>query len=73
VDGLMTLAGQQFADPIEVLTQKGPVQPQIGAQCRQRFRCGVDPQDDLGRVAGQDEQNREHRDGNEKQQQDQRD
>ena len=73
VDELMALADQELTDPVSVLTQERLVQPQLGPQAGQGFRRDVDPENDLGRVAGQDEQDREHREGHKQQQQNQSD
>jgi hypothetical protein len=57
-------AFQQAADPTDVLDQERLVQSQPGSQGRQGFRGGIHAQDDLGRVAGQNEQYRKDREGN---------
>jgi len=62
MDGLMAPAGEEAADPVRVLPQKGLVQSQVGPQAGQRLGGGMNPQDDLSRVAGKHEQDREHRD-----------
>ena len=55
MDGLMAAAQQEVSNPIRVLAHERLVQTQFGAQIRQRLGGGVDPEYNLGRVAGQDE------------------
>ena len=49
------------------------IQAEFGPQIGQGFGGGIDPQHDLGRIAGQYEKHRKYGDGDQHQQQDQRD
>jgi hypothetical protein len=71
--GLLTPAEQEVSDPVCVLAHERFVQTEFDAQIRQHLGGGVDPEYNLGRIARQDEENREYRNGDQKQEQNQSD
>jgi hypothetical protein len=73
VNGLVALPGEQSGDPLQVLAQEGLVHPELRPQGGQGLGGRVDSQDDLGRVARQDKEHREDRNGDQPQEQEQGD